>query len=321
MIYKSIKIFLVTLVIIIVIGFLYERISRFYYDGKRPDKSEFVEIDKRKIHYKKEGKGSCTVVFESGLGGDYMHWQDIQEKLSQKYTTISYDKSGILWSAPSKKISLRRYADDLKQLLEKTNCPKPYILVGHSFGGITTRLFIKENANDLAGIVFVDVSHPKQLEKSSEELRESTKLPPAIVLNFLNEIGALRILHAIKPFTTAVPKEHWFNNHIKNYFYRILDGMLFEMKNEEKLMAEASQINSFGSIPLTVISAKYPNGVEEATDQNLEKEFLNLHSTLQKELLHLSSNSKQVFAEKSGHYITLQEPDLICNEIEKLAPR
>lgn len=319
--FKALKIIFVILLVLIAIGFLFERISRFYYDGKRPDKSEFVEIDKRKIHYKKEGKGSCTIVFESGLGGDYIHWQDIQKKLSQKYTTISYDKAGILWSSPSKQISLRRYADDLKQLLDKTNCPKPYILAGHSFGGITPRLFIEENEKDLAGIVFIDVTHPKQLEKSSEELKKSVQPPPSIFLSFLNEIGVIRILYTTTAFTKAVPKEHWFNQHVKHYFYLILDGMMSELNNDDKLMEEASQINNFGAIPLTIITAKYPNGVEGAKNKKLEKEYLSIHSALQKDLLHLSSKSKQVFAEKSGHYITLEEPDLICNEIEKLAPR
>ncbi|MBZ4035111.1 alpha/beta hydrolase [Flavobacterium sp. 17A] len=318
---KAFKVFLVSLIILIAIGFLFERISRFFYDSKRPDKSEFVEIDKRKIHFKKEGNGPCTIVFESGLGGDYLHWKHIQKKLSQNFTTISYDKAGILWSAPSKEISLRRYADDLKQVLEKTNCPKPYILVGHSFGGITPRLFIEENKNNIAGIVFIDVTHPKQFEKSSEELKKSVQPPPSFVLNFLNEIGIIRVLYSTTAFTSAVPKEHWFNKHVKHYFYRILDGMLSELDNDEKLMHEASKISSFGAIPLTVITAKYPNGVEGAKNKNIENQYLSIHNVLQKDLLQLSSKSKQVFAEKSGHYITLQEPDLICNEIEKLAPR
>lgn len=321
MIFKALRILLVSLIILIVIGFLFERISRFYYDSKRPESSEFVEIDGKKIHYKKQGNGSCTIVFESGLGGDYIHWQDIQKKLSQKYTTISYDKAGILWSAPAKKTDLRRYADDLKQLLEKTNCPKPYILVGHSFGGITPRLFIKENAKDMAGIVFVDVSHPKQLEKSSEALKNSVQPPPKILLSFLNEIGVIRILYSTTAFTAAVPKEHWFNQNVKRYFYRILDGMMQELDNDDKLMQEASQIDNFDAIPLTIITAKYPNGVEGAKDKKLEQEYLSIHNKLQKDLLNLSSKSTQVFAQKSGHYVTLQEPELICDEIEKIAPR
>ena len=163
---KILKAIFVTFLVLIFIGFLFEQIARFYFDSKRPDNSEFTNIDGRNIHYKKLGNGSCTIIFESGLGGDYLHWQEIQKKLSGKYTTIAYDKAGILWSAASKETSLKRYATDLEALLKQTNCPKPYILVGHSFGGITPRLFIKKNEKDMAGIVFVDVSHPKQLEKS-----------------------------------------------------------------------------------------------------------------------------------------------------------
>ncbi|MBW1658405.1 alpha/beta fold hydrolase [Flavobacterium quisquiliarum] len=318
--FKVLKIALLILLILIAIGFVFEHISRFYFDTKGPADSEFATIDGRKIHYKKEGKGNCTVVFESGLGGDYLHWQEIQKKLSKNYTTIAYDKAGIMWSDPTEKVSLRRYADDLKQLLEQTNCPKPYILVGHSFGGITSRLFIKENIKDLAGIVFVDVSHPKQLEKSSTALKNSVQPPPRAFLSFLNEIGVIRILYSNVPFTTAVPKEHWFNKNVKTYFYRIFDGMMTELENDKKLMKEASEIDDFGSVPLTIITAGYPNGVEGAKDEKLEKEYLTVHNSLQKDLLNLSSKSKQVFAQKSGHYITLQEPELICNEIKRLAP-
>ncbi|WP_289659817.1 alpha/beta fold hydrolase [Flavobacterium panacagri] len=320
MILKVLKITVFAIVTLLAIGFIFEHISRIYFDSHHPDDSEFVTIDGRKMHYKKEGQGNCTIIFESGLGGDYLHWQEIQKKLSKNYTTIAYDKAGIMWSDPSEEISLKRYTDDLKSLLEQTNCPKPYILVGHSFGGITPRLFIKENAKDLAGIVFIDVSHPKQLEKSSTALKNSVQPPPRSFLSFLNEIGVIRILYSNVPFTTAVPKEHWFNKNVKIYFYRIFDGMMTELENDKKLMKEASEIADFGSIPLTIITAKYPNGVEGAKDKKLEKEYLSIHNSLQKDLLHLSSNSKQIFAQKSGHYVTLQEPNLICNEIKRLAP-
>ncbi|MDP5198848.1 alpha/beta fold hydrolase [Flavobacterium sp. DG2-3] len=318
---KILKSLLITLLVLLLIGFIFEQIARFYFDNKRPDEKEFVAINGRKIHYKKLGNGPCTIIFESGLGGDHLHWQDIQKKLLKKYTTIAYDKAGILWSDPSQDISLKRYSDDLETLLKQTNCPKPYILVGHSFGGITQRLFIQKNNKDLAGIVFVDVSHPKQLEKSSEALRNSVQPPPRKFLSFLNEIGLIRILYSSTAFTAAVPKEHWFNQNVKNYFYRIFDGMMTELENDDKLMKEASEINNFASIPLTIITAKYPVGVEGARDKKLEKEYLGIHNALQTDLLKLSTNSNQVFASKSGHYITLQEPDLICNEIEKLAPR
>ncbi|RZJ53922.1 MAG: alpha/beta hydrolase [Flavobacterium sp.] len=315
---KFFKYFLLTIPVLILSGVTYEQVSRFYLDKKYPPKSEFVEIDGRKIHFKKVGNKPVTVVFESGLGGDYLHWQEIQKEVSKNHTTISYDKAGILWSDSTDEISLERYADDLFQLLEKTNCPKPYILVGHSFGGITLRSFIKNHSPDIAGIVFVDAAHPLQLQKCSEKLKSSFAPPSKEILNFLTETGAVRLLYTLTPFTQSVPQNHWFNQNVKDYFYKISPGLFQEMENDKKLMAEAQKINDFGSIPLVVISAKYPDGVENVTDKDLEKEYLQVHKSVQTDLLNLSTNSKQIIAEKSGHYITLQQPDLIINTIENI---
>lgn len=320
-VFKIFKYFIITLLFLFTNGFIYEQISRFYYDNKKPSEDEFVTVDGRKIHFKKQGKGSSTIVFESGLGGDYLHWQEIQNKLSTNYTTISYDKAGILWSDPTKKVNLKRYSNDLFQLLEKTNCPKSYILVGHSFAGITLRSFIKEHSKNIDGIVFIDVSHPQQLEKSSENLKKSVTPPPHLVLSFLNEVGVIRLLYTFVPFTQAVSKEHIFNQNVKNYFYKLFDGLMQEMENDDQLMKEASQITNFGAIPLVVVTAKYPNEIENIRDQNLTKEYLSIHNTLQTDLLNLSTNSIQVFAAKSGHYVTLQEPDLICNVIKDISAK
>lgn len=319
--FKIIKWSILLLVSILIIGFVYEQVSRLYFDAKSPSENEFVNVAGRQIHFSKKGNGNFTVVFESGIGGDYLHWQNLQKEVSKYHTTLSYDKAGILWSDATDEVSLERYSKDLYQLLEKTKCPKPYILVGHSFAGITLRPFIKEHKDAIAGIIFIDVSHPEQMERSSEKLKQSVVPPPKGVLSFLNEVGAIRMLYSCVPFTSSVSKEHWFNQHVKNYFYKIFSGLMQEVENDKKLMKEASKINSFGAIPLTIITAKYPDGVEQIADKNLEKEYLSTHYNLQKDLLKLSTNSTQIFAEKSGHYVTLQEPELIFEAIMKMTKK
>lgn len=319
--FNILKYFVSILLLLLLAGFIYEQISRAHYDKKQPPKNEFISNNNgRKIHFKKLGNSpKGTIVFESGLGGDYLHWQELQNKLSKDYTTISYDKAGILWSDPTNDVSLKRYSNDLHYLLTRTNCPKPYILVGHSFAGITLRSFIKEHSNDIEGIVFVDVSHPLQLKKSSETLKKSVKPPSRAFLSFLNEIGVIRLLYTFVPFTQSVPEDHIFNKNVTHYFYKIFDGLMQEMENDKKLMAEAEQINTFGDIPLTIITAKYPNGVENIPDLKLTEEYLTVHNALQKDLLKLSTNSRQIFAEKSGHYVTLQEPELIIKAVDEIA--
>ncbi len=316
---KTAKYSISVLFLLLFAGFVYEHISRVYFNKKQPHESEFVTVNNRKIHFNKVGNSAKgTVIFESGLGGDYLHWQELQNRLSKEYTTLSYDKAGILWSDPTEDVSLKRYAADLSAVLKHTNCPKPYILVGHSFAGITLRSFIKENSKDIQGIVFVDVSHPLQLKKSSENLKKSVTPPSRQVLSFFNETGIIRLLYTFVPFTKSVPKEHIFNKNVQNYFYKIFDGLMQEMENDDKLMAEATQINDFADVALIVITAKYPNGVENMPDPKLTNEYLSIHNTLQKDLLQLSTKSKQVFAEKSGHYVTLQEPELIVEAVKEI---
>lgn len=317
-IFKILKWIILILAAVFIIGFIYEQLSRLYFDKNYPPENEFVKVDGRKIHFSKKGYGPFTVVFESGIGVDYLHWQKIQNDVSKHYTTLSYDKAGILWSETANEVSLERYSKDLHQVLEKTNCPKPYILVGHSFAGITLRSFIKEHNDNIAGIIFVDVSHPEQLEKSSEKLKMSVSTPPQWILSFFNEIGVIRILYSNIPFTNSVAKEHWFNEHVKKYFYKVFSGLMQEVENDEKLMQQANEIDSFGKIPLTIITAKYPQGVEQIADKSLEKEYLSTHQILQQDLLNLSSKSKQIFAKKSGHYVTLQQPELIYKEIKDI---
>lgn len=302
-------------------GFVYEQVSRLYYNAQQPPESEFADVGGRKLHFRKEGSGNCTIVFESGLGGDNLHWQDIQKKLSDKYTTIAYDRAGILWSDYTDEISLDRYEADLSQLLAKTDCPRPYILVGHSFAGITLRKFIYRHAQEIQGVVFVDVTHPHQILKSSSELRNTTVLPPRWVMSFLNQIGVFRLTFKIKPFTQAVDSNHWFNTNVSNYFYKVLPGLLQEYDNDDSLMKEAEQIDDFQGIPLHIITAAYPDGVEQISDTILESEYKSTHSMLQKELLRLSSNSTQTIASQSGHYVTLQQPELIISAIEQLADK
>ncbi|MEM9721902.1 MAG: alpha/beta hydrolase [Bacteroidota bacterium] len=319
LILKVLRSLVLAFLFLFIAGIVFEQVSRWQLEALKPDATTFVSIGDRSLHFHKQGAGNKTVIFESGIGGDHVHWTDIQAELSNSYTTLSYDRAGILWSDSTAEISLERYEKDLSMLLELTDCPKPYILVGHSFAGITLRSFIRDHAKDIAGIVFVDVTHPQLLEALSPELQQVASSPPSELIKFLDGVGILRLMYSFTPFTRVVPKDHFFNVHAARYFYKILPGLLQEVEHEDALMLEAAKIRDFGDIPLVVITAEYPEGVERIDDPNLTREYLKIHHRLQQELLDLSTRSSQLMAEKSGHYVTLQEPELIWETVEKIA--
>ncbi|MGO2101798.1 MAG: alpha/beta fold hydrolase [Psychroflexus halocasei] len=307
-----------TFFLLFLIGFVSEQAFRIYFDSKKPAEDEFRKVGNREIYVQKQGKGGPTIIFEPGMGGDHTYWTEIQDELSKRTTTLSYDRAGILWSDPVDLKSLKTISNDLFQVLEKTQCPKPYILVGHSLAGITLRRFIKKHSDDIAEIFFIDVSHPLQLKKSSKKLMSSIKAPPKWIISFLNEIGAIRMMYSFNAFTHDVPKDHLFNTHVRDYFYKIYDGLFQEMESNDLLFEQAEDIDDFGTIPLTILTATYPNGMDMINDPLLEAEYLSIHSELQKQLLELSPNSKQIFAKRSGHHILLQELELVIGILKKM---
>ena len=103
------------------------------------------------------GSGRPTVVLEAGFPGDSQIWRDVQPQLGRSARTCAYDRAGLGNSLPRR--GIHDAADevaDLRRLLRAARLPGPYVLVGHSYGGMLTELFAHEHADDTAGVVLVD---------------------------------------------------------------------------------------------------------------------------------------------------------------------
>lgn len=316
---KTLRLVVLVIVGLLVVGIGYEQVAQLYFNAKKPGADSFVDIDGVPTFFVKKGQGGPTVVFQSGMGGDHKIWQQIQDSVSAFCSTISYDKSGLQWSgaAPSPK-TIQGLTHELEQLLEKTNCPKPYILVGHSLAGITLRPFIQSHADDIAGVVFLDVSHPLQVERSSKELKKYLVVPPTWLVGTLVETGLARLYFSINPFISDVPGSHPMNKHIVDYFYKSYKTVLQEGRDDDAMFLEAAQITSFGDMPLTVITGAYSNGANFLGDATLGEEYLAIHRKGQQELLQLSTNSKPLIAQHSAHYVPLTDYQLVIDAIEDL---
>lgn len=304
----------------LMLGIIYEQAARFRAQYKYRAPGAFAALEDYDVHYLRAGDGGPTIVFESGLGGDHTIWKAVQEPLAQQTTTLSYDRSGLLWSESSRKIKdAEAISKELYALLEAIKAPKPYIVVGHSLAGCSLRPFIRDHSSDIAGLVFVDVSHPEQNVRGSAALQAKMNgtLPNIAAFRFAAGFGPLRMVMNKNPYNTNLPNDDPENVAYRQNRYRSIDGIIAEMKGVEKTLEQAKTITSFGNIPLTVITAKkrtYPE-LENAPD--LAKEMQDLWSQLQKELLSLSSNSKQIMATESSHMVPFDQPDLIVKAIQQ----
>jgi pimeloyl-ACP methyl ester carboxylesterase len=103
------------------------------------------------------GSGSPAVVLDAGLGGSTYDWQDVQPQLGEITRTCAYDRAGIGASTAIPGVhDARQEIDDLGRLLGHAHIDPPWVLVGHSYGGLLARLFAHAHADETAGIVLVD---------------------------------------------------------------------------------------------------------------------------------------------------------------------
>jgi len=115
------------------------------------------DVGDRSLYLECVGDGAPTIVMEAGNGGDHTAWEDVVPSVRDTNQTCTYDRAnlGASDSAPTPRTSAE-VVEDLHGLLTVAGIPAPYVLVGHSFGGISMRLYAATYPDEVAGLVLVD---------------------------------------------------------------------------------------------------------------------------------------------------------------------
>jgi pimeloyl-ACP methyl ester carboxylesterase len=131
----------------------------------QPIRSTRVDIGGYQLYIQCMGHGTPTVLFEAGLGEDVSTWNNVQPEVSQFTQTCAYDRAnnGKSDQRPATiKISARQIAKELHLLLLNGHIPGPYVLVGHSVGGLFIQMYACQYPQDVTGMVLIDSTHPEQ---------------------------------------------------------------------------------------------------------------------------------------------------------------
>lgn len=303
--------------LVLTVAFSYEQISRVVADKSFSPEGELLDVGGHSLHLLRKGNMGPTVVFESGLDGfGHLSWYKVEAEVSRFATTVSYDRAGILWSergnAPKTAAAMGK---DLSTLLERGGFNKPYILVGHSLAGIILRPFIAKNARDIGGVVLVDASHPDQFNRFPSEMNQT---PARWAMNLIASFGLMR-LTAPSTFPNSNTEDR-INTAGIALIHISANAVFDELRNIQSLAEEANAITSFGNIPVVVITGASPTR-NDTTPSEFREDMARIWTELQTDLLTLSTDSQQILAMESGHYVQVDQPEIVTAAIRELVER
>lgn len=156
------------LVVLAVIAVIYQAFGTEIYRRIYPPPGELVDVGGHSLHINCVGKGSPTVILESGSGATSVDWANIQPEVANTTRVCAYDRAGSGWSETGPGPGdPQQIAGELHTLLGNAGIDGPYVLVGHSFGGLYVRMYADLYPNEVEGMVLVDSSHPEQSARSA----------------------------------------------------------------------------------------------------------------------------------------------------------
>jgi pimeloyl-ACP methyl ester carboxylesterase len=202
-----------------------------------------IDIGPHALHVRIAGTGSPAVVIDTGVAGLSDEWRPIQDRLAGATTVVVYDRAGYGRSQPGPlPRDAGREMDELKALLDAADVPGPYLLVGHSLGGLNVQVFAATYPGDVAGLVLLD---PPPIGWLKGE-RYSALL--GLAEEMTNEWQTI----ADEGEGSDDPGER-----ARAMFFKTIASEHREMLGESGQLV--SDIDSFGDIPVTVVAAGVPN--------------------------------------------------------------
>jgi pimeloyl-ACP methyl ester carboxylesterase len=269
-------------------------------------------VDGHRMRLDCTGTGSPTLVLDSGLGNDGLVWGGVQPILAQTTRVCSYDRAGMGWSDP---VPPPRDADhiatQLHGLLDAAHINGPIVLMGHSIAGIYIRDYAAHYPAQVAGLIFVDGSTPWQ------------NRDPALAPEMAHMPSPLQVAMVQATFVLGFPRwsgncTHGFHNLApaaqklasESRCHLIVSSPLGEARSMDRSGSETVN-TTFGDLPILVFSSDSARALAD----HQPPAIVNTWTRMQTHLAHLSTRGRQIIAKGSPHYIMLERPDLIDQQV------
>lgn len=229
------------------------------------------------------GSGRYTVIFESGFGTDLRTWRKVAPETARIARAVTYSRAGHGSSDPRPEPrTIEQNVLELEQLIAAAKLSPPYILVGHSYGGLLVRAFAARHPGQVAGMVLVDPA--------------DERFNPA-----LRTLDAARAAEDDRQFAAIVPPR--FQPELK-----LLQPVL-----DSGTLALAGKLPNVPTVVLTSVQQ-----VDKPMFFLETPQAVAVKQALHASFLRQFSDGSQVLTSKSGHHIQLEEPELVVAAVDKV---
>jgi pimeloyl-ACP methyl ester carboxylesterase len=284
-------------------GFAYHSIAT---EGDRrahPAPGRMIEVNGRSLHLQCTGQGGPTVILETGLGGWSSQWALIQPEVAQTTRVCSYDRAGLGWSdaglAPR---DARTIATELHALLGAADVSGPFVLVGHSNGGLYARMFAGMYPDEVVGMVLADATPVDLFERLPGPAAAMTSFgQQARMFQLLAPLGAVRLLIGstlsdLDRFPAAARAQIAAIYALPGQWR----GVEAEVDALPASMTQVDSVGGLGLLPLLVLSSTVGPGSPHEVQ---------VKSEMDAEMAALSSNSRQIRVDGATHTGLAVNPD------------
>jgi pimeloyl-ACP methyl ester carboxylesterase len=307
------NVLLVILAVIVglpILGAIYQAIATRRDRQNFPPPGRFVDVGGHRLHLNVMGERSShpTVILEAGMASISSNWGWVQREVAKTTQVVSYDRASLGWSDPGvKPLDAAKSARELHAALHGAGIPAPYVLAGHSYGGLVVRMFADLYRDEVAGVVLVDSSHPDQWARIPASKGGQTVAIANRVTALLARFGVMRLFHLEESFIAGLPPREYAE--MRAYlstpggWLAGADGLVAW---RDLSRAQVNATRSLGDLPLFVLSV---------TEQELYADAL---TALQAELPALSSNSTHVTVEGATHYTLVSRQEYAAQVSEAI---
>jgi pimeloyl-ACP methyl ester carboxylesterase len=318
--------------LVLVAGVVYQKVGAWRDQRRYAAEGRSVTIGNgARLYLLEMGAGDPTVLFEAGIGATHLNWRGIQETISESARTVSYDRSGLGWSSRCRTARIPgNIAAELHQMLQRSGYKPPFILVGHSFGGLVMRRYALLYPDEVAGVVLIDPmrceqwppldpSKQSQIDLGRRLIRFAVPVASCglarlmVSLLFCRAshisdqlVGAAgahkrHVLTRLKTEVRKMPRTVWpavAAHWSRPGFYA---GIRSHISSIPDTVTEMDALPPIREIPITVLT---PANTTALSQDDLDR---------------IGDRAQQVFARNSEHWIHLDEPVLVIDAIRAMA--